>query len=98
MKKVVLKYFCLCLLSVLLCCAGSPAFAGQQVNLNQATYEQLVTLKGIGEKTAQKIIEYRQLNGDFASVDEIVNVKGIGVKKLASLRDELTVAESQIQE
>ena len=52
--------------------------------------EQLVELKGIGEKTAQKIIEYRNKK-KFTTVDELVNVKGIGEKTLEKLRDQLTV-------
>jgi len=71
-----------------------PAFAAGQVNLNTATLEQLVELKGIGEKTVLKIIEYRNEHA-FASVDELVNIKGIGTKTLESLRDQLTVEDPQ---
>ncbi len=67
-----------------------PAFAAAKVNLNPATVEQLVELKGIGEKTAGKIIEYRK-NKKFSSVDELVNVKGIGDKTMEKIRGQLTV-------
>jgi len=71
-----------------------PVFAAGQVNLNTATIEQLVELKGIGEKTALKIIEYRNEHA-FTSVDELLNIKGIGPKTLDGLRDQLTVETKQ---
>ena len=68
-----------------------PAFAASKVNLNTATVEQLVEIKGIGEKTADNIIKYRE-NKKFTSVDELVNVKGIGAKTLEKIRGQLSVA------
>ncbi|USP39970.1 ComEA family DNA-binding protein [Acinetobacter sp. XS-4] len=52
--------------------------ASGQVHLNQANIEELQKLKGIGEKKAQAIVEYRQKNGGFKNIDEFKNVKGIG--------------------
>lgn len=49
-----------------------------QVHLNQANIDELQKLKGIGEKKAQAIVEYRQKNGGFKKIDEFKNVKGIG--------------------
>lgn len=49
-----------------------------QVHLNQANIDELQKLKGIGQKKAQAIVEYRQKNGDFKNIDEFKNVKGIG--------------------
>lgn len=93
MKQLVKKCVCLGLLCLLLTGGFLPVYAQQKINLNQATLEQLVEIKGIGEKTAQQIIDYRQSHGNFSSVDEIVNVKGVGVKKLESIREILTVSE-----
>ena len=87
------KAICLCLLCLFLTGGFLPVFAQQKLNLNQATVEQLVELKGIGQKTAQKIIDYRELHGGFSSVEDIVNVKGIGQKKLDAMRDLVTVAK-----
>ncbi|EML1066544.1 ComEA family DNA-binding protein [Acinetobacter nosocomialis] len=49
-----------------------------QIHLNQATVNEFRQLKGIGEKKAQAIVEYRQKNGGFKNIDEIKNVKGVG--------------------
>jgi len=50
------------------------------VNLNKSTFEQLVTLKGVGQTKAQAIIVYRQQVGAFKSIDELTKVSGIGDK------------------
>lgn len=50
------------------------------ININDATAEQLETIKGIGNKKAQAIIDYRTEYGDFTSVEDLTNVKGIGNK------------------
>lgn len=72
--------------------AGPAAGPGAgPVNLNTATQEQLETLDGVGPATAQKILEYREQHGGFKNVDELDQVSGIGEKRLAALRDEVTV-------
>jgi competence protein ComEA len=88
--KNIKKVLVYCLFVLVFSFSCQPAFALEQVNLNTATIEQLVQLKGIGEKTAQKIIEYRNLH-QFVTVDDLTNVKGIGDKTLENLRDQLTV-------
>lgn len=57
-----------------------------QVNLNSATLEELLLLEGIGERTAEKILAEREMNGPFATPDDIQRVSGIGPKKLEKLR------------
>lgn len=61
------------------------------ININTASLEELVTLDGIGEKTAQKIIEYREMNNGFLNVDELLEVSGIGEAKLDKIRNSITV-------
>jgi len=46
-------------------------------------------LSGIGEKTAIKIVEYREANGLFKTVEELTNIKGIGEKKLAKIKEDV---------
>jgi competence protein ComEA len=70
--------------------APEPA-PGQPLNLNTATLEQLDTLSGIGPLTAQKILEYREELGGFGSIEELGEIPGIGEKRLASLREEVTL-------
>jgi competence protein ComEA len=64
---------------------------GQPLNLNTATLEQLDTLSGIGPLTAQKILDYREELGGFSSIEELGEIPGIGEKRLASLREEVTL-------
>jgi len=61
------------------------------VNLNTADAELLQTLPGIGPRTAERIIQYRETAGRFGSAEEIQNVKGIGPKKYEALRALITV-------
>jgi competence protein ComEA len=70
--------------------APEPA-PGQPLNLNTATLEQLDTLSGIGPLTAQKILDFREERGGFGSVEELGEIPGIGDKRLASLREEVTL-------
>ena len=61
------------------------------ININTASVEELVELKGIGDAKAKAIVEYREKSGPFKSVDDLQNVKGIGDKLLAKLRPQLSV-------
>ena len=58
----------------------------KKININKATKSQLMTLPGIGETTAEKIIHYRENEGEFKRVEDLLKVKGIGVKKLEKLK------------
>lgn len=62
-----------------------------QININIATIEELDTLPGVGEATANKIVNHRSEKGDFKSVEEIKNVNGIGDKKFEDMKDLICV-------
>ena len=61
------------------------------VNLNTASAADLESLPGIGAKTAERILEYRQKNGPFKKIEDLMNVKGIGEKSFLKLKPRLTV-------
>jgi competence protein ComEA len=61
------------------------------VNINTATKEELTSLKGVGDKRAQEIIDYRKKNGDFKSVDDLEKVPGIGPGIMKQIRSEVSV-------
>ena len=61
------------------------------MNINTATVEQLDSLPGVGESTAQKIIADREENGPFGSPEDLKRVSGIGDKKYEDLADLITV-------
>lgn len=62
-----------------------------KVNINTASLAQLQELPRIGEKIAQRIIDYRTANGNFRKIEEIMKVKGIGEKLFAELKSLITV-------
>jgi len=62
-----------------------------RINLNTADVTQLQELKGVGPKTAEAIVQWRDSQGPFTSVDQLLAIKGIGEKTLAKMRDNLVV-------
>ncbi|MCI6285061.1 helix-hairpin-helix domain-containing protein [Selenomonas sp.] len=70
---------------------GSDADAGELININTADEAELDKLPGVGPSTAQKIIEYRETEGQFASPEDIMKVKGIGKAKYEKMKDRITV-------
>jgi competence ComEA-like helix-hairpin-helix protein len=68
-----------------------PAAANDKkpLDINQAAAEELVTLDGIGEVYARRIVEYRQNNGPFESTSELTEVNGIGEKTLQNIQDRI---------
>lgn len=71
---------------------GKTAAAGGgslPVSINSGSMEALMLLNGIGEKTAQKIIDYRQSQGGFKTIEEIKNVPGIGDKKFEQIKNDI---------
>lgn len=60
------------------------------ININNCTKEELMTLPGIGDSIANRIIEYRK-NNSFNKIEDIKNVKGIGESKYNSIKDYISV-------
>ena len=61
------------------------------ININTATAEELTQLKFIGEKKAQLIVEYRELNGKFRSVEELKSISGISQNIIDANKGRITV-------
>ncbi|MDA0987605.1 MAG: ComEA family DNA-binding protein [Chloroflexi bacterium] len=62
-----------------------------KININTASVDELETLPGIGEVTANTIVEYREQNGLFAREEDLLLKPGIGPKTLEDLREFITV-------
>ena len=60
-----------------------------KVNINTATVEELKTLKGVGDKKAEAIIEYRKKNGSFQTKEDLMKVRGIGKKLFESFQERI---------
>ena len=58
----------------------------ETVELNTATAAELRTLPGVGERTAQRIIEYREEHGGFEKIEDLMNIRGIGERTFLRLR------------
>jgi len=72
--------------------SGAKRFAlGLPMDLNSVTADELDLVPGIGEKTATRIIEYRQEAGRFRKISELQGVKGIKNRKFAALHRYFTV-------
>lgn len=62
-----------------------------RVNINTASLEELMTLKGIGQTRAEQILEYREKHGSFASSEAIMNVDGIKQGTYDKIKDNIRV-------
>jgi competence protein ComEA len=63
----------------------------EKVNINKASVTELMKLKKIGKKYAERIVAYRDKNGPFEKPEDITKVKGIGQKTFELNADKITV-------
>lgn len=63
------------------------------ININTASKAELMQLKGIGGKMAERIIDYRTEHGLFETVQDIMKVNGIGESKFEDLKDRICVTD-----
>jgi len=71
--------------------AHTVSEASGLVNINTAGAEELDSLPGVGPATAAAILEFRREHGPFQRVEDLLEVRGIGEKKLARMRDRITL-------
>ena len=64
-----------------------------KININTADKAKLMTLKGIGEKKAEQIINYRREKGDFKRIEDIMKIKGIKRKAFEKIKDHIRVTD-----
>ncbi len=62
-----------------------------KVNLNTATKEELMTLRGVGEAKAADIIKYRESHGGFHKIEDIMKISGIKDAAFQKIKDDITV-------
>jgi competence protein ComEA len=70
---------------------AAPASTAGVVNINTANADQLALLPRIGEKAAERIIEYRTQHGPFKKTSDLMQVKGVGAKTFELLSPYIAV-------
>ena len=71
--------------------AAEPSPAKQCINLNTATEQELMTLAGVGEVMARKIVEYREQNGPFRRPQDVIIIDGFSERKYRAISDQICV-------
>jgi competence protein ComEA len=66
---------------------ATPSGGIALVYINSATLDELITLPGVGEALAQRIIDYRIANGPYADLTALDNVSGVGPAMLERIRE-----------
>ncbi|MFH1673131.1 MAG: helix-hairpin-helix domain-containing protein [Pseudomonadota bacterium] len=91
--------FAVCLALVAMFLIFSVALADsqgtmEQLDINQASAEDLCSLKGIDTVKASAIVEYREAHGPFTSIEDIKHVKGIGDQTFENIKDNISVTKA----
>lgn len=64
---------------------------GKKININKVNKNELLSIPGVGEVTAEKIVKYRKENGNFKTIDEIKKIDGIGDSKFEKMKAKITI-------
>jgi competence protein ComEA len=79
------------LLFIFACLPALWAEDSQKININTASADELMNLKGIGEKKAETIVDFRKNNGPFEQPEDLIKVPGIGPKTLEANKNRIAV-------
>ncbi|MFC1745622.1 helix-hairpin-helix domain-containing protein, partial [Candidatus Riflebacteria bacterium] len=66
-----------------------------RIDLNTGTIEDLVNIRGVGRKSAQRIIDYRKKHGPFKNIKDLMKVKGFGARSFNKIKDKLRVSQAK---
>ena len=69
----------------------APSASTYKTNINTADFDELCKLKGIGNVTAQRIIDYREKYGAFTAIEDLLFITGIGEKTLEQFKDSICI-------
>lgn len=72
--------------------SADGAKAGQAIDINRASVEELTAIPGIGKSLAQRIVDFRDENGPFKRVEDLLKIRGIGEKSLEKIRPHVKVS------
>lgn len=65
--------------------------SGVRIDINSASSEELSALPGIGRKLAERIVLYREENGDFEVIEDIMKIPGVGEKKFGAIKEYIRI-------
>ena len=86
-----MKFICIVMAVTMLFAGAALALESGKININTATVNELVELKRIGPKYAEKIVKYREANGPFQTAEDIMKVPGIGQKTWEMNKDRIVI-------
>ncbi len=73
------------------CVINAMAVEAKKININTASVEELIQLKGVGPNHAAKIIAFREKNGPFKNPEDLIQVTGIGPRTFEKNKDVIVV-------
>ena len=63
----------------------------RKVNINKAQLQELMSLDGIGQTVAERILAFKNENGSFQKPEDLMMVRGVGQKLFRLNSDRIVV-------